>query len=264
MEQSAAEMALARFTAGDYPQAAELLEQVLASEPENLRAKIGCLTARALAHTPVKGEALRQTWGEIRELLESCATWEIAEEARQAVSILANTVYRNCNDWQKMEYAALQKDVNFEKKEYVLQQFQRILLAADVEYRAVLEFLYGYAALARQMLDGAPEDFVRGAVKNMLFAAELQYEIGLQEEFDPLILAGYVCEMDLSALSDGEELRQELLKATLHGEHALARWEEFAPYAPPELRRELEKEVRKARFVEKLQFWKRLKKKVRS
>ena len=78
MEQSAAEMALARFTAGDYPQAAELLEQVLASEPENLRAKIGCLTARALAHTPVKGEALRQTWGEIRELLESCATWEIA------------------------------------------------------------------------------------------------------------------------------------------------------------------------------------------
>lgn len=247
---------LEKFNAGAYAEAAALLE----ADSTSLEARLLLPAARAMAEETVNAAALCAAWEQVKPVLEAGVSHDQAEQARAWMAVVANTVYTRCNDWQKVEYGALQKDVSFERKEYVLKEFQRILLAADVEYRGVLTFLYGYAAIAAGMEAGAPVEFRRGALKNLYQACELQFEIGLQDEFDPLLLAGYACAMDLTGIEDGEEQRRELLDNALHGEKALARFEEFAKYAPEGKRKELEKEVKKARFLERIQFWKRIKK----
>lgn len=255
------ESALESFRSGDYAETLPLL----GSLPPSPRREIYRLAAAGLSAHPVKGPALRAYWDAVLPILEGTPDPGLLEEARQVLSVFANTVFRNCNSWQALEYAKLQGDVKLEKKEFLFNEFQRVLLAADREYRAMLYALYGYAALADAVgpKAGAPK-FLQGVLKNLLQTAQLQFQIGLQEEYDPLTLARYACKLDLSALPDGEQTRRELLDAALTGEQALAQWEEFAPYADPAKKTALEKEVRKARLSEKLQFWKRLKKAVRS
>lgn len=250
------ESALALFCDGDYGQALTQLEAL----PASPRQQIYVLAARGLSCHPVKGTALASFWDDLRPLLQAEPSWDLLEEGRQVLSIFANTVFRNCNDWQKLEYAKLQGDVSLEKKEYLFREFQRVLLAADVEYRAVLYALYGYAALAdARYQDQAPEAFRLGALKNMQQIGDLQYQIGLQEEYDPMVLAYYACRMKLEVGSEEDSLRRDLLDTVLTGEKALEQWDAFQPYANPAKKKELEKQVRRAHVSEKLKFWKRIK-----
>ena len=67
---------------------------------------------------------------------------------------------------------------------HMLGEFQKILLKADVEYKAVLTVYYGYASLLSGHFTerDAPAAFFEGALKTMTDAAKLQGEIGLEEE----------------------------------------------------------------------------------
>lgn len=242
------------FQSGDYSGALSQLEQA----PSCPRREIYRLAATGLSVYPVKGPALESCWSELLPVLEADPRPELLEEARQVLSVFANTVFRNCNSWQSLEYAKLQADVQLEKKEYLFREFQRILLLADEEYRAILRVLYGYAALADAKGPKANHpNFLDGALKNMLQIAQLQFQIGLQEEFDPMVLAQYACQLTLTQEQDA--VRRELLDTALSGQKALDQWETFAPYANPAKKKALEKELRKARVSEKLQFWKRIK-----
>lgn len=242
------------FQSGDYAGALSQLEQL----PDSPRREIYRLAAAGLSVDPVKGPALEACWKGLLPLLEADPRPELLEEARQVLSVFANTVFRNCNSWQSLEYAKLQADVTLEKKEYLFREFQRILLLADEEYRSVLRVLYGYAALADARGPKAEnQEFLDGALKNMLQAAQLQFQIGLQEEFDPLVLAEYACRLELN--QEQAAVRRELLDTALTGQKALDRWESFAPYADPAKKKALEKEIRRANLSEKLKFWKRIK-----
>lgn len=246
------------FQSGDYADALSQLERL----PDSPRREIYRLAAAGLSVDPVKGPALEACWKGLQPILEADPQPALLEEARQVLSVFANTVFRNCNSWQSLEYAKLQADVELDKKEYLFREFQRILLLADEEYRSILRVLYGYAALADARGPKAGNQaFVDGALKNMLQVAQLQFQIGLQEEFDPLILAEYACSLELTEEQDA--VRRELLDTALTGQKALDRWEFFAPYANPTKKKALEKEIRKANLSEKLQFWKRIKAAVR-
>lgn len=261
MEQTVTfDTALSLFQEGDYAKALEQLEAL----PESPRREVYRLAAAGLSSHPVKGEALVKFWDALYPLLNENRDHALVEEGRGVLSVFANTVFRNCNQWQMLEYAKIQKDVKLENKEFMFDEFRRLLLIADDEYRTVLRAMYGYAALADEMCkEGADEAFILGALKNMQQIAELQFQIDLREEYDPLVLAEYACRLDLSSIPEGDEKRRELLNYALQGEQALQRWGEFAPYADPAKKKELEKEVRKAHFAEKLKFWKRIKKAVR-
>lgn len=245
---------------GSYDSAVEELRPLLAENQEDSRIRLYDLISTGLSASPVTGEELTKTWEQIEPLLEATPQYDFLEEARQLLSIYANAVYTRCNEWQMLEYALLQKDVSFEKKELVLKEFQKILLKADIEYKAVLNVFYGYTALSTKIAQmNAPVDFLTGALKTMTDAAKLQGEIGLEEAYDPLNLALYACSLKLPKdLEEVWEMRRQLLDLCLHGEIALARWEEFAPYANPDKKKELEKEVNKLLRREKLKFWKRL------
>lgn len=254
------ESAIEKFNNGDYTNAAQNLKSLLKQDPDNIRIRLYYMVSLGLSAAPVKGEDLTSVWHQAEDLLRQTEAYDLMEEARQLLSIYANAVYIRCNDWQKMEYALLQKDVSLEKKDLVLKEFQRILLEADVEYRAVLTVLYGYAAFSaeRATYPGAPADFLEGALKTMTEAAKLQGEIGLEEDFDPLNLAAFACRLRLSEdMAEAWETRRNLLNLCLHGEKALARWEEFAPYAHSKKQKELEAEVKKSRRREKFKVWKR-------
>lgn len=254
------ESAIETFKSGSYAAAAQELKLLLEQNPDQTRIRLYYLISSGLSATPVKGEDLIKTWSEVSQLLTHSESYEFFEEARQLLSIYANAVYIRCNDWQKMEYTLLQKDVSFENKELLLKEFQRILLKADVEYKAVLQVLYEYSALCAEHCSrsDAPADFFNGVLKTMTEAARLQGEIGLEEDFDPMALAVYACRLNLKEeMSETWEQRRCLLDLCLHGEKALSRWEEFAPYAHAEKQKDLEAEAKKIRRKEKLRFWKR-------
>ncbi|MCI8599371.1 MAG: hypothetical protein HFJ10_13195 [Lachnospiraceae bacterium] len=254
------ESAIETFNNGEYADAAQDLKFLLEQEPDNFRIRLYYLVSLGLSASPVKGEDLTKVWNQAESLLRQTEEYNLMEEARHLLSIYANAVYIRCNDWQKMEYALLQKDVSFEKKELVLKEFQRILLEADVEYRAVLNVLYGYAALCaeRASKPGTPSAFLEGALKTMTEAAQLQGEIGLEEDFAPLNLALFACRLHLEEnMAEAWEMRRNLLDLCLHGEKALSQWETFAPYAHAGKQKELEAEVKKIRRREKFKVWKR-------
>lgn len=259
-KQSAFEAAKEKWIEGSYDAAAQELHALLARYPEDTRIRLHYLVCLGLSAVPVKGEALIDTWEQAAELLKQTPQQEFWEEARQLFSVYANAVYIHCNEWQKLEYALLQKDVNFEKKELVLKEFQKILLKADVEYKAILKVYYGYASLCAEYFTepDIPASFLEGALKTMTDAAKLQGEIGLEEDYNPMDLALAACRLPLSqGMTEAWDMRRELLDLCLHGEEALARWEEFAPYANPSKQKELTAEVNKLRRRARLKFWKR-------
>ena len=254
------EAAMEKWKEGAYDCAAREFEDLLSENPDNPRIRLYCLVSRGLSADAVTGVALADTWEQSAELLKQNPDHEFWEEARQLFSVYANAVYIRCNDWQKLEYALLQKDVSFEKKELVLKEFQKILLKADVEYKAVLTVYYGYASLLSGHFTerDAPAAFVEGALKTMTDAAKLQGEIGLEEDYNPLDLAQYACRLPISQdMADAWDMRRLLLDLCLHGEQALNRWAEFAPYANPEKQKELTAEVNRLRRRAKLKFWRR-------
>ena len=253
--------ALELFDRKEYSAALSIFENL--AEDKAPKAQLYGACCKFLAATPATAALLGQTWQTVLGLLEQTEETEnrfaFAEEARMALALCTTALYRACNDRQMLEYGMLQKDVSFEKKEYVLREFQRVLKAADEDYRAVLTVIYGYAAFAVALSGKAAEEFYLGLLQYMHSAVSLQAEIGLSEEFDPLLLAKYACGLPLDPeMEEAVEERNKLLADALTTPDALKDWETFAPFAQAAgVKREvLEKEERKRQRIEKLKFWK--------
>lgn len=247
------EEAANRFRDGDYEGTLALLTE---EEQEDGRALLYRTAGSALAGASVKGEQLRRDWRELKPYLEQ-GNWKLLDEARQVMSVYANAVYRACNTRQQVEYTRMNGQVSLETKEALLKEFQKILLEADEEYRAVLEVLHDWAGYAAGQRGEVCEAWLEGALKFMKTCAELQAEIGLEEEYPLMELARAACALELP--EENEELwklRREVLDLTLQ-EEALDDWMAYERFSDPKKKQELEKKRTKRQRKEKLQFWKR-------
>ena len=249
------EEAAKKFWDGDYEGTVALVTEK-AEEKTDGRAELYRRAGSALAGGPIQGEGLRRDWEALKPLLEQ-GDWALLDEARRVMSVYANAVYRACNTRQQLEYTRMNGEVSLETKEALLKEFQKILLEADEEYRAVLTVLHDWAGYAAGQKGEAGEAYLEGALKSMKNCAELQAEIGLEKEYPLMNLARAACALELP--EEKEELwklRREVLNLTLQ-EEALDDWTSYEAYTDPEKKKELEKRRTKRRRREKIQFWKK-------
>ncbi len=266
VEEPGMQEALALFSQKEYARALPLFDRL--ARAGDKRAQLYQACCRFLIAQPGTPDLLRKTWDAVRPLLEQGVEGEdpflFAEETRRALALCTTALYRACNDRQMVEFTLLKKDVSFENKEYVLSEFQRLLNAADEDYRAVLTVIYEYAAYAMALPGERDKAFSLGLLQYMRAAVSLQAEIGLSEEFDPLILAKYACHLILDPeMEEAAKERNRLLADALKTPDALKDWDLFAPFAEEAgvSREALEKQARKRERREKLKFWKKYEKK---
>ena len=253
-----------------YTKAAGLFEEAAALSPENTEAPVFADACHFLAGEQI-GQNLLPVWEKTRLILERVIREAPAEEVfayaqliKRIMSICTAAVYRSSNDRQKVEYAALNKEVKLENKEFIFDEIRRVLLEADEEYKAVLKIMYEYAQLVYQLphQELAEESFFVNVIGYMQMAVDLQQESGLQEPFAGVELAEFACRMKIGeGMTEALNLRNTLLKATLQGADALEKWDFFGPYAEAAgiSRLSLEKRLQRKAFLEKLKFWKKLK-----
>ena len=229
-----------------------------------------CLASQYLNTMPLTREGLAETWQSIKTLLlqqqangDNAAFLAFVQTAQELLTLCATSLYRACNDRLKLEYAMLQKDVSFEKKEYVIDRMRELLLGADVDFGAILRILDEYSAIiAQEELSGASEAFFLGYLRLLQNAAQIAEDNSLLEQFPPLRLARLSCRLPLREdMTEALEKRKELLELTLQGDEALKDWSFFAPYAESAgiSRETLEKAQRKRKRIERLKFWKKKK-----
>lgn len=228
------------------------------------------IAAQYLGTMPATREGLEETWQSFKTLLlqqrasaDDAAFLSFAQTVQELLTLCATTLYRTCNDRLKLEYALLQKDVSFEKKEYVIDRMRELLLGADVDFGAILQILDEYSAIiAQEELSGASEAFFLGYLRLLQNAAQIAEDNSLLEQFPPLRLARLSCRLPLREdMTEALEKRKELLELTLRGDEALKDWSFFAPYAESAgiSRETLEKAQRKRKRIERLKFWKKKK-----
>lgn len=232
---------------------------------EDPRAVFYGLAAHFLSKLPTTREGLTETWQRIRPLMQqalSGAPLSHMAAAQEVVIRCATAHYRACNDRLKLEYAVLQGDVCFEKKEYVIDRMRELLLGADIDFDTILEVLNEAGALAVQTegLDHAPEEFFLGTLRLLQNAAQISEDNGLVSRYPHILIARRACLLPLRPeMTDALDKRRELLELTLHGDEALADWSFFAPYAEQAgiSREVLVKAQKKRRRIERLKFWKK-------
>lgn len=260
------------FQSTRYTNASVLFAQAAEALPGNLEAPMYAVVSKFMAGERL-GAELSPVWEQVKAMLEKiiaektpAEVFAAAEEVKQAMAICTVAVYRSCNDRQKMEYDALNKDVKLENRDYIFDEIRRVLLEADEEYKACLQVIYAYAQLVCKLPDQeqAPESFFLAVLSYVQMAVDLQNESGLTKLFPQLDLGEFACGLELGeGMNDALAARNKLMQTVLEGEEALARWEFFAPYAQMAgvTRASVEKKVKRAQLLEKLKFWKKLKRK---
>ena len=258
-----------------YTNASTLFAQAAAMEPGNLEAEMYAVICPFLAGQRL-GEELNPLWEKIRPLLEKALAaaqtpeeaFAVAEQVKQGLAICTTAVYRSCNDRQKLEYAELNKEVKLENKEFIFDEIRRILLAADEEYKVCLKIMYEFTDTVSQLphQEKAPESFFLAVLGYIQMAVDLQNESNQEKLFPQLNLAAFACRLQLAdGMKEAQAARNVLMQTVMVGQEALDRWDEFAPFAEAAgvTRNAIEKKVKRAAFLEKLKFWKRLKTKAR-
>ena len=138
MDQAAAKIA-SLFDDGKFD---EIAAQYQASAPtEETCAGLYVLAAQYLSALPLSREGLEKMWQQMKQLLQQAGpqiSLALASAVQDTAARCTAAFYRACNDRLKLEYALLQKDVCFEKKEYVIRRMQELLLQADVDFSAAL------------------------------------------------------------------------------------------------------------------------------
>jgi hypothetical protein len=273
------------FDGRRYAGALTQYEQAAALIPECLEVRLSIPACRFLSGLQT-GDRLDALWMELRPMLEEVIAGNDAnnvlssiQEIRRVISICTAATYRSGNERQMLEYAALNQEVQIDKKapifdevkqkldqkEHVFDEIQRILLEADVHYRSILRVMFDFAQLVCTVpnQEQAEEEFFLNVFSYMTSAVELIDESALEKEFAPLQMAEYACHMTPSGqMQQAIDERNKLLQLTLKGSAALEKWDFFAPYAEAAgiERTTLEKKVRRQQQLEKLKFWKKFKK----
>ena len=128
MDQAAAKIA-SLFNDGKFD---EIAAQYQASAPtEETCAGLYVLAAQYLSALPLSREGLEKMWQQMKQLLQQAGpqiSLALASAVQDTAARCTAAFYRACNDRLKLEYALLQKDVCFEKKEYVIRRMQELLL----------------------------------------------------------------------------------------------------------------------------------------
>ena len=264
--------ARAAFQGTLYTSASALFDQAALLLPGCLEAPMYAVISRFMAGQRM-GHELVPVWENLRPLLERALAaaqspaeaFAIAEQAKQGLAICTAGVYRSCNDRQKAEYAELNKEVKLENKEFIFDEIRRILLEADEEYKVCLKVMYEFSEIASALphQDQAPESFFLAVLSYVQAAVDLQNESNQEKLFPQLNLAAFACRLKLGEdMNEAKAARNELMKTVMVGQAALDRWEEFAPYAEAAgvTYKVIDKKVKRAQFLEKLKFWKTLKK----
>ena len=258
-----------------YTSASTLFAQAAAMEPGNPEAAMYAVISPFMAGQRL-GQELNPLWEKLRPMLEGALAaarspeeaFAVAEQVKQGLAICTVAVYRSCNDRQKLEYAELNKEVKLENKEYIFDEIRRILLAADEEYKVCLKIMYEFSDIVSKLphQEKAPESFFLAVLGYIQMAVDLQNESNQEKLFPQLDLAAFGCRMQLGeGMTEALAARNTLMQTVMVGQEALDRWDEFAPFAEAAgvTRKSIEKQVKRAAFLEKLKFWKHLKAKVR-
>ena len=274
--------AQAKFDNAQYAAAMTAFEQVQDMQPDSVAAKLYIPACRFLSgdHT---GERLAPAWEEIFPVFEQAVSQkdgalQAVRMARRVASVCTAAVYRNMSVQQISEYATLNRDVQFDgkadaleevknkldAKEHVFDEIQRILLAADDQYRCILRVMHSFARTVSRSgcLEQADEELLASIFKYMASEADVIDECGLESEFSALELAEYGCRIPVrDEMADALEERNNLMRAALRSPAALERWDFFEPYAQAAgiHRQTLEKKARRQQRMEKLMFWKKKK-----
>ena len=221
--------------------------------------------ARYLNTLPTTREGLTETWQRIKPLMQqrlAAAPLALAATAQEAVAQCATAHYRACNDRLKLEYAVLQGQVSFEKKEYVIDRMRELLLGADVDFDAILQVLdeAGELSVQTEGLETAPEEFFLGTLRLLQNAAQIAEDNGLLTQYPHIRIARRACRLPIGAeMTEALTKRKELLELTLQGDEALEDWTYFGPFAEQAgiTREMLLKAQKKRRRLERLKFWKK-------
>lgn len=273
-----------KFDNGLYAAALTLFAEAEEMQPGALPPKLYLPACRLLTGVP-SGDRLKQAWAEIAPLLEEAVSLPDPQDAlaavrtaRRAVSVCTAAVYRILSSQQIAEYSALNRDVQFDNKAYVLDQvkskldsrehvfdeIQRILLEADDEYRCILRVMHDFSRIVSGCgcLGQADEALLAGIFRYMTSEADMIDACSLESEFSPLELAEYGCRIPVpEGMDSAAEERNKLLRSALKSTAVLERWDEFAPYARAAgiSRETLEKKARREQLLQKLKFWKKRK-----
>ena len=133
------ESALEAFENCRYAEAAEQFSALTDSDAAGIYA----LAAGALAGS-ADAAALTESWEKAVSLVRRAGDdrfCSLAETLYRAFSVLTANVYQKCNRKQQMAFAVLNKDVSFEKKEYVLTEMRRVLLESHKESHAIFRVM---------------------------------------------------------------------------------------------------------------------------
>ncbi len=262
MDQAAAKIA-SLFNDGKFD---EIAAQYQASAPtEETCAGLYVLAAQYLSALPLSREGLEKMWQQMKQLLQQAGpqiSLALASAVQDTAARCTAAFYRACNDRLKLEYALLQKDVCFEKKEYVIRRMQELLLQADVDFSAALGVLDDAAELVTRTdgLSAASEQFFLATLRMLQNAAQIAEDNGLLDCYPPHRLARLACSLPIDPrMSQALEKRKALLELTLRGDYVLEQWDFYAPYAEQAgiSLEKLIKEQKKRRRAERLRFWKK-------
>lgn len=250
------------FDKGEYGEICKLCPQD--STEGDLISTLYALAARYLNTLPVTCEGLLETWQCIKSLMqqESSEPLSLAATVQEVVARCTTALYRTCNDRLKLEYAVLQGEVSFEKKEYVIDRMRELLLGADVDFGAILRVLdeAGAQLLRTEDIENAPEAFFLGTLRLLQNAAQISEDNCLLEQYPHIRIARRACRLPIRPeMADALAKRRELLKFTLQGDEVLDDWDFFAAYAQEAgiSREALFKAQKKRRRIERLKFWKK-------
>lgn len=261
--------ARAAFDATKYTTAADLFSQAAAELPTELEPKLYAAVCSFMAGERT-AETLAPLWEQVKAMLlaevqtQPPRCFQSAVQIKTAAAICTAAVYRSCNDHQMVEYAALNKEVKLEQKEFIFNEIQRVLLEADEQYKVCLTVMREFAEIACRIPNQtlAEEEFFLQVLSYIQAAIDLQTECDLVKFFSALDLCELACGLAIREdMTDALESRGKLLQSVLHGEAALERWDFFAPYAEAAgiARKTLEKQAKRAQMAEKLKFWKKIK-----
>lgn len=218
--------------AGNVPAAAQFFSSMESQEP---LAVYFTLVSTAMAEE-VSASSLTTVWNQIASHLSQtpCSCWEEHVLcAYEAIQFFLHRLYDDCNQRQKEEYTALNREVSFENKERILSSLQRILLEAEEEYNAMFHVMFSYLNL---VLDALPSSSPSPEIVTMLVnmgksVAELSTEVSLPKDCDLLALTARICSLHLPHEEDLLSARNTMVTIALKDPSALDHWDFWSEYA---------------------------------
>lgn len=218
--------------AGNFPAAAQFFSAMESQEP---LAVPFSLVSTAMAES-ISASTLTAVWDQIASHLSQipCACWEDHVLcAYDGIQIFLHRLYDDCNQRQKEQYTALNREISFENKERILSSLQRILLEAEKEYNAIFHVMFSYLNL---VLDALPSTSPSPGIATTLVSmgksvADLSTEVSMPKDCDLLALTARICSLHLPHEDDLLSMCNAMVAIALKDPNALEHWDFWGEHA---------------------------------